>query len=398
MPLDHGSLRSLPLAELVHRARSYNVENASSLRKQDLVAAILREAGSAASDGAGVLEILADGFGFLRAPEYNFVPAADDVYVSPSQIRRFNLRTGDLVGGQVRAPRDAERYFALIKVERVNGADPDVAREKVLFENLTPTWPQRALPLHDPKHHPELALLGLLAPMGYGQRAVITGPPRSGRTSLLRQLASALHRRSPETALLVVLIGERPEEVTEIGREVAGVVLATTFDEPDTRHVQVAEMALERAKRLVEHGQDVVLMLDSLDRLARAAAGIAAQPGGPIVPLDPASLLRIRRLLGAAREVEEGGSLTLIATLEASADTPAALSEAVRAAVNCSIHLDRAAADRGVWPALDVTQTRTLREDLLLSPGSLGTARAARAAGSPEAALALLDKRPALGK
>lgn len=381
MPLDHGSLRSQPLAELIQTARSHNIENASSLRKQDLVAAILRESGSAPSDGTGVLEILPDGFGFLRAPEYSFLPGSDDVYVSPSQIRRFNLRTGDLVGGQVRAPKENERYFALIKVERVNGELPEVAREKALFENLTPVWPHRRLALGDD----ELRLLELLAPLGFGQRALVLGPPRSGRSTLLRRVADAVAARHAHAALLVVLVAERPEEVTEIERGSPVTVLATTFDEPDSRHVQVAEMAIERGKRLVEHGRDVVVLFDSLDRFAQAAGG----DGG----LDAAALLRVRRLLGAARALEQGGSLTLFCA--ADADGPVA--RAVRDAATAEIAL-RGPVGAGASPHLDRAATATLSANRLQSPAETALAARVRAAESVEAARALLDKAPAPGE
>jgi transcription termination factor Rho len=376
MPLDLGSLRSQSIAELIQTARKSNIENASSLKKQDLVAAILRESGSAASDGTGVLEILPDGFGFLRAPEYSFLPGSDDVYVSPSQIRRFNLRTGDLVGGQVRAPKESERYFALIKVESVNGDPPEHAREKALFENLTPVWPRRRLFVDDPG----LRLLGLLAPVGFGQRALVSGAQRSGRSQLLRRLAHSIARAHPTAALFVVLVAERPEEVTEIERTVPGVVLATTFDEPDARHVQVAEMAIERGKRLVEHRRDVVILFDSLDRFAAAAGGGAAA-------LDPTALLRVRRVLGAARELEEGGSLTLFAA----ADADGALARAVSDATTCEIHLDAEVARTGAWPALDLRRTGTLRPELLQSAEEGARADRLRSSGSLEAALSQLD-------
>ncbi|MDP2311557.1 MAG: transcription termination factor Rho [Pseudomonadota bacterium] len=376
MPLDLGSLRSQSIAELIQTARTCNIENASSLKKQDLVAAILRETGGATSDGSGVLEILPDGFGFLRATEYSFHPGSDDVYVSPSQIRRFNLRTGDLVGGQVRAPKENERYFALIKVERVNGEPPESAREKVLFENLTSVWPRRRLHLADP----QLRLLSACAPFGFGQRALVVGTPRSGRSTLLQRLATDIAKTRPDVALFVVLIAERPEEVTEAERTVPGTVLATTFDEPDTRHVQVAEMAIERAKRLVEHRRDVVMLFDSLDRFAAAAGGSA---GG----LEASALLRVRRVFGAARECEEGGSFSLFAT----ADTDGPVAHALRDAATSEIRLDTEIARRGLWPALDLRETGTLRADRLQTTAEVTRAARVRTAATADAALALLD-------
>jgi transcription termination factor Rho len=387
MPLDLGSLRSQSIAELIQSARTCNIENASSLKKQDLVAAILRAGGSsehgATSDGSGVLEILPDGFGFLRAPEYSFHPGSDDVYVSPSQIRRFNLRTGDLVGGQVRAPKENERYFALIKVERVNGDPPESAREKVLFENLTPVWPRRRLHLKDPA----LRLLDTCAPVGFGQRALIVGTPRTGRSTLLQRLAVEISRAHPDAALFVVLIAERPEEVTEAERTVPGTVLATTFDEPDTRHVQVAEMAIERAKRLVEHRRDVVMLFDSLDRFAAAAGGTSGT-------LEAGALLRVRRVFGAARECEEGGSFSLFAT----AETDGNVARALRDAATCEIRLDAEMARRGVWPPLGLAESGTLRSDRLQGADEARLATHIRRAGSADAALPLLDKVTATGE
>jgi transcription termination factor Rho len=400
-PTDLGSLRSQPIADLVQTARALNVENASSLRKPDLVAAILREKGGhASSDGDGVLEILPDGFGFLRVPEYAFLPGQDDIYVSPSQIRRFNLRTGDLVSGQVRAPKENERYFALIKVERVNGIDPEQAREKVLFENLTPVWPRRRLRLGD---SPTCRLVEKVAPIGFGQRALVLGPPRAGRTALLRALATDIAAANKGVLVMIALLAERPEEVTEFEREVPGTLLATTFDEPDARHVQVADMVIERAKRLVEHRKDVVVLVDSLTRLARAAHA-TAQPGGRELAggLDAGAVQRVRRLFGAARAVEEGGSLTVVAVLDADTGvaSDATLVSELRGAANCELRLDAALAERRVHPALDIARSGTLREEVLLQPDDLAAARAFRAAadGSTEAALRSLDKPAAAGE
>lgn len=378
MPLDLGSLRSQTVPELIQTARAANIENASSLRKQDLVAAILRESGSAASDGAGILEILPDGFGFLRAPEYSFLPGSDDVYVSPSQIRRFNLRTGDLLAGQIRAPKENERYFALIKVEKVNGETPDVARERVLFENLTPIWPRRRIKVADPG----LALVDLVAPLGFGQRALVVGPPRSGRTSLLRAYANAISATHPNVELIVVLVAERPEDVTEIERSSPGTVLATTFDEPDARHVQVAEMAIERGKRLVEHKRDVVVLLDSLDRFAAAGEGLQ----------ETAVSLRVRRVLGAARELEEGGSLTLLAA----ADVEGAVARAAADSATAVIQLDPARG--GVFPVLDLPGTATLHAERLQTPEEASRALRARNAGIQDHGRSVLDKVSAPGE
>jgi transcription termination factor Rho len=384
MPLDPGSLRSQPIADLVQLARGFQIENPSSLRKPDLVAALVRESGgSSVTDGSGVLEILPDGFGFLRAPEYAFLPGPDDIYVSPSQIRRFNLRNGDLVRGQIRAPKENERYVALIKVEQVNGLDAEAARDKVLFENLTPVWPTRRLRLGDADA--VVKPLDTFTPMGFGQRAIIVGPPRSGRTTVLRSLAQALAAQHPEATLVVALLAERPEEVTEVQRAVKAIHVATTFDEPDARHVQVADMAIERAKRLVELRQDVIVLVDSLTRLARAAQTVVPStgrtlPGG----LDVAAAQRVRRFLGAARAVEEGGSLTVIGVVDAAeaSEADASLATELRGAANLEIHL---AAPSGVglhepFPCIIPSRSATLREELLLAPAELTRARSERAA------------------
>ncbi len=394
MPPDPGSLRSQPIADLVHHARAVNIENPSSLRKPELVAAILRESGSAAIDGSGVLEILPDGFGFLRAPEYAFLPGADDIYVSPSQIRRFNLRTGDLVSGQTRSPKENERYFALIKVEKVNGLDAESARDKALFENLTPIWPQRRLRIGGA---PLARLLDLHAPMGFGQRGLILGPPRSGRTTVIRALAQAFATQHNDATLMVVLLAERPEEVTEIQRNVRAVHLATTFDEPEARHVQVADIAIDRAKRLVELRRDVIVLVDSLTRLARAAHTVLPATGRQLAGgLDAAAVQRVRRVLGAARAAEEGGSLTVIGVLDADeGPSDASLLAELRGTANLEIRLLGNQIDpAGNFPSLCGARTGTLREELLRAPDELARARAARAAAadSPWAALAALDK------
>jgi transcription termination factor Rho len=332
MPLpDPATLRSLTLPELVHTARGLNIENASSLRRQELIAAVLRAGNTAAtSDGEGVLEILADGFGFLRAAEYGYLPGADDIYVSPSQIRRFNLRTGDIVRGQVRAPKENERYFALIKVEAINGENPEGAREKVFFDNLTAVHPRRRLVLGagSPGADPVRAI-DTMAPLGFGQRSFLHAHGRAGVAPLLGALAEGIHRNHPEVALFTLLVAERPEDVTEAQRTLPGEVAATTFDEPEARHLQVAEMVTERAKRRAEARGDAVVLFDSVSRLVRAAAaavpasgrvvGGPATPtsgGGPHAALDVAILHRVRRMLAAGRALEEGGSVTLIAVVD----------------------------------------------------------------------------------
>lgn len=415
MPPDLGSLRASSIAELVQTARALNIENASGLKKPDLVAAILRasNAGQQVTDAEGVLEILPDGFGFLRAAEYSFLPGPDDVYVSPSQIRRFNLRTGDTLTGSVRAPKENERYFALIKVGSINGADPEAAREKVLFENLTAVHPRRWLRLESAPTSRTARLIDLVAPLGVGQRALVCGPARSGKTEILRAVAEGVVANHPEVKVILVLVAERPEDVTDLSRALPVEVLATTFDEPDARHVQVAEMAVERAKRLVEHKQDVVVLFDSLNRLARAANSVVS-PTGRLIggSIDVAALQRARRVLGAARAVEEGGSLTVVATVQ---NDPAsrvddALYDELRGPENLTLVTRRDAADRGVFPALDLARSFTHRTEHFLDAAALA-GRAAwkeRVEGDLDLALAelarvptnaaLLDSRPAAGE
>lgn len=392
MPLDLGALRGQTIADLVQMARARAIENPSSLRKPELVAAILRAAAPGTPiDGSGVLEILPDGFGFLRAPEYGFLAGPDDIYVSPSQIRRFNLRNGDLVTGQSRAPKENERYFALVKVETVNGVDAESARDKVLFENLAPTWPTRRLALAR-EGTPLARLLDLYVPVGLGQRGLIVGEPRSGRSTTLATVARAVAATRPDVLVFTLLIAERPEDVAELQQQLPGHVVATTFDEPDARHVQVADMVIERAKRLVENGRDVVVLVDSLTRLARAAHAVAPT-GGRVLPcgLDASAVHRVRRVLGAARALAEGGSLTLLGVLDAAScgPTDAALLAELRGAANLELHV----AHDGNGPGLDLAQSATLREELLFSPTDLLALKAtrARAGGSCATALDLLD-------
>lgn len=357
-------------------AKKAEVEGASNMRKQELIFALLQKQTEDAGSifGEGVLEILPDGFGFLRAPDYNYLPGPDDIYVSPSQIRRFNLRTGDTVSGQIRPPKESERYFALLKVEEVNYEPPEKAADKILFDNLTPLYPKERLDLEtDPKEY-SLRILDLLCPIGKGQRALIVAPPRTGKTVLLQQIANAIALNHPETILIVLLIDERPEEVTDMQRSVRGEVVSSTFDEPATRHVQVAEMIIEKAKRLVEHKRDVVILLDSITRLARAYNTIVP-PSGKILSggVDSNALHKPKRFFGAARNIEEGGSLTIIAT--ALVDTGSRMDEVIfeefKGTGNSELHLDRKLMEKRIFPCLDINKSGTRKEDLLMSENQL---------------------------
>ena len=382
MPHDPSALRRLPLPELVAIARSLSVENPATLKKQDLVAAILREeCGTGSAPGEGILEVLPDGFGFLRAAEWSFAPGSDDVYVSPSQIRRFNLRNGDRVRGQVRAPKENERYFALIKLEKINDLDPEQAREKPLFDNLTPIWPRQRLRL---EHRPDEAgtrMIDLFCPLGKGSRSVLVTPPRAGCTTLLIQIAKGIAKNHPEVIVMPILLGERPEDVQEIWHDVAPLVLATTAEESDSRHVQVAELGIERARRMVEAGQDVVVLVDGLTRLGRAAQG--SQPGSGRTTTggwDPLAVQKVRSVLGAARALKEGGSLTVIGAVLVGTGSRVdeALLEELQGMENHTITLDRALADRRIFPALDIPKCSTQHEEHLWSGTQLSKVRALR--------------------
>jgi len=341
------------------------------MRKQELIFALLQ--GQAERGGViygeGVLETLPDGFGFLRAPDYNYLPGPDDIYVSPSQIRRFNLRTGDTVSGQIRPPKDSERYFALLKVENVNGSSPDPDFEKIIFDNLTPLYPMEKFKMEWNQKNLSTRILDLLCPIGKGQRSLIVAPPRTGKTVLLQDIASALAKNHPDVVLIVLLIDERPEEVTDMERSVRGEVISSTFDEPAQRHVQVAEMVIEKAKRLVEHKKDVVILLDSITRLARAYNSVVP-PSGKILSggVDSNALHKPKRFFGAARNIEEGGSLTIIAT--ALIDTGSRMDEVIfeefKGTGNMEIHLDRKLAEKRTFPAMDINKSGTRKEDLLL--------------------------------
>jgi len=370
-------LKEKKINELNKVAKQLNVEGASGMRKQDLIFAILQAQTekNGLIYGEGVLETLPDGFGFLRSPDFNYLPGPDDIYVSPSQIRRFNLRTGDTIAGQIRPPKEGERYFALLKVEAVNYEEPDLAREKILFDNLTPLYPNGRVHLEvEGENNMSMRVMDLLTPLGKGQRGLIVSPPRAGKTMILQSIANSVTVNHKEMALIVLLIDERPEEVTDMQRSVKGEVISSTFDEPAQRHVQVAEMVLEKAKRLVEHQKDVIILLDSITRLARAYNTVVP-PSGKILSggVDSNALHRPKRFFGAARNVEEGGSLTIIAT--ALIDTGSRMDEVIfeefKGTGNMEIVLDRKLADRRIFPAIDINKSGTRKEELLLSPHEL---------------------------
>ncbi len=374
-----SELKAKSPAELLSFAEEHQVENASTLRKQELMFAILKQLASSEVDitGEGVVEVLPDGFGFLRSPDANYLPGPDDIYVSPSQIRRFSLRTGDTVEGQIRSPKEGERYFALLKVNTLNFEDPDAARHKVNFDNLTPLYPDQRLRLEipDPTIKDRSArVLDLVAPLGKGQRALIVAPPRTGKTVLLQNIAQSISANHPECYLIVLLIDERPEEVTDMQRSVNGEVISSTFDEPASRHVQVAEMVIEKAKRLVEHKRDVVILLDSITRLGRAYNTVVPSSGKVLTGgVDANALQRPKRFFGAARNIEDGGSLTIIST--ALIDTGSRMDEVIfeefKGTGNSEIVLDRKVTDKRIFPGLDVTKSGTRKEELLVEPDIL---------------------------
>ena len=365
-------LKRQKIAELAAMAREMGIENSSVLRKQELIFALLNEQTKKNEPifGDGVLEILPDGFGFLRAPDYNYLPGPDDIYVSPSQIRRFGLRTGDTISGQIRPPKDNERYFALLKVENINFESPEAAKSKILFDNLTPLYPDERLALeYHPKNY-STRIVDLLCPIGKGQRALIVSPPRAGKTVLLQNVANAITANDPDIYLIVLLIDERPEEVTDMQRNVKGEVVSSTFDEPAQRHVQVAEMVIEKAKRLVEHKKNVVILLDSITRLARAYNTVVP-PSGKILSggVDSNALHKPKRFFGAARNIEEGGSLTIIAT--ALIDTGSRMDEVIfeefKGTGNSELHLDRKLMEKRIFPCLDINKSGTRKEELLMN-------------------------------
>ena len=365
-----SELKRKKMSELIHMGQELNLEGVSGMRRQDVIFALLQQtANKGEVYGDGVLETLPDGFGFLRSPDYNYLPGPDDIYVSPSQIRRFGLRTGDTVEGQIRPPKDNERYFALLKVELLNGEDPTAVRDKTLFDNLTPLYPNKRLRLeHDPKNN-STRIIDMLCPIGKGQRCLIVSPPRAGKTVLLQDIAHAISANHPEAVLLVLLIDERPEEVTDMQRTVKGEVVSSTFDEPPARHVQVAEMVIEKAKRLAEHKKDVVILLDSITRLARAYNTVVP-PSGKILSggVDSNALHKPKRFFGAARNIEEGGSLTIIAT--ALVDTGSRMDEVIfeefKGTGNSEIHLDRKLMEKRIFPCLDINKSGTRKEEMLI--------------------------------
>jgi transcription termination factor Rho len=369
-------IKGLPISELNELGKKLNVPGASGMRRQELIFAILQTQAeqNGVISGSGVLEILPDGFGFLRAVDYNYLPSPDDIYISPSQIRRFNLKTGDTISGEVRPPKEGEKYFALLKVDTVNFESPEQARDKILFDNLTPLYPLEKLNLEfDPKNL-STRTLDLFAPIGKGQRALIVSPPRTGKTVLLQDIAHSIAANHPEVVLMVLLIDERPEEVTDMQRSVSGEVIASTFDEPASCHVQVAEMVIEKAKRLVEHKKDVVILLDSITRLARAYNTVVP-PSGKVLSggVDSNALHKPKRFFGAARNIENGGSLTIIST--ALIDTGSRMDEVIfeefKGTGNMELHLDRRISDRRIFPAFDLIRSGTRKEELLIPKANL---------------------------
>ncbi|MFQ5682622.1 MAG: transcription termination factor Rho [Candidatus Binatia bacterium] len=370
------SLKEKKISELALIGKNFNIEGAANMRRQELIFAILQAQTEQNGYiyGDGVLETLPDGFGFLRAPDYNYLPGPDDIYVSPSQIRRFSLRTGDIISGHIRPPKEGERYFALLKVEGINYEDPEKARDKILFDNLTPLYPNEGFRLEYLPDEYTTRIVNLLTPIGKGQRGLIVAAPRTGKTMMLQSVAKALAHNDKAVVLIVLLIDERPEEVTDMQRSVDGEVVSSTFDEPATRHVQVAEMVIEKAKRLVEHGKDVVILLDSITRLARAYNAVVP-PSGKILSggVDSNALHKPKKFFGAARNIEDGGSLTIIAT--ALIDTGSRMDEVIfeefKGTGNMEIHLDRRLMDKRVFPAIDINKSGTRKEELLISKEDL---------------------------
>ncbi len=399
--LNIAELKEMNISALAKVAKDLGVAGATGMRKQELIFKILQaqteQSGLIFSEG--VLECLPDGFGFLRAPEYNYLPGPDDIYVSPSQIRKFDLRTGDTISGQIRPPKEGERYFALIKVEAVNFETPEAARERIFFDNLTPLYPQDRIKLEATKDNLSARVMDLMTPIGKGQRGLIVAAPRTGKTMLLQNIANSITANHPEIVLIVLLIDERPEEVTDMQRSVNGEVISSTFDEAASRHVQVAEMVIEKAKRLIEHKRDVVILLDSITRLARAYNTVVP-PSGKVLSggVDSNALQRPKRFFGAARNIEEGGSLTIMATalIETGSRMDDVIFEEFKGTGNMEIHLDRKLVDKRVFPSIDINKSGTRKEELLLSKEELNRVWILRKVLSPlsqvEAMELLLDK------
>src|SRR5712664_2377462 len=369
--LNLKALKGAKMTELAHIARDYNIDGATNMRKQEMIFSILQAQAQRNGSilGEGVLEILPDGFGFLRAPDYNYLPGPDDIYISPSQIRKFNLRTGDVVSGLIRPPKEGERYFALLKVESINFEEPEKARDKILFDNLTPLYPQERIKLEYDHEDYTTRIIDLIAPIGKGQRGLIVAAPFTGKTMMMQAIAKAIARNHPEVILIVLLVDERPEEVTDMLRSVQGEVVSSTFDEPATRHVQVAEMVIEKARRLVEHGRDVVILLDSITRLARAYNTVVPASGKVLTGgVDANALQRPKRFFGAARNIEECGSLTILAT--ALIDTGSRMDDVIyeefKGTGNMETHLDRRMYEKRIFPAINVNRSGTRREELLI--------------------------------
>jgi transcription termination factor Rho len=371
-----AELKELTIADLTKMAKEMNINGYSNLKKQELTFRILQAKieSEGAIYGEGVLEILPDGFGFLRSANYNYLPGPDDIYISPSQIRRFGLRTGDTISGQIRPPKEGERYFALLRVEAVNFEDPETAKDKILFDNLTPLYPDERIELETKSEEVSMRIMNLLTPLGAGQRGLIVAAPRTGKTILLQKLANSIAENHPDIALIVLLIDERPEEVTDMQRSVKGEVISSTFDEPPERHIQVAEMVIEKAKRLVEHQKDVVILLDSITRLARAYNTTIPSSGKVLSGgIDSNALQRPKRFFGAARNIEEGGSLTILAT--ALVDTGSRMDDVIfeefKGTGNMEVHLDRRLVDKRIFPSIDINKSGTRKEELLLTPDEL---------------------------
>ena len=379
MTMHLTELKQKPVSELMDMAREMSIDNVGRSRKQEVIAAIVRKQAKSGEDiyGEGTLEILQDGFGFLRSPDSSYLAGPDDIYVSPSQVRRFNLRTGDSIAGKIRPPKDGERYFALLKVDEINSSEANNKTNKVLFENLTPLFPDDRLQLERGNGSTEdltARIIDLVAPIGKGQRAIIVSPPKAGKTLVLQNIAQSISVNNPETVLIVLLIDERPEEVTEMQRSVRGEVVASTFDEPPARHVQVAEMVIEKAKRLVEHKKDVVILLDSMTRLARAYNTIVPSSGKVLTGgVDANALERPKRFFGAARNIEEGGSLTIVATslIDTGSKMDEVIYEEFKGTGNQELHLERKIAEKRVYPAINIRRSATRREELLMSEDEL---------------------------